>query len=147
MKTHGDICPWDYSAEIEVRYAETDAMGVVHHAVYPVWFEQARIGFLRTHGLPFTTIEAQGWRSPVVGLAVEYLKAAQFGDFVTVQARLSRDGLRFRFDYRILRRQDLLAQGHSLHVFTREGRPCRLPPLFLNHFFAAEPVADTANNT
>ena len=127
--------PLQYVCEIEVRYAETDAMAVVHHAVYPVWFEQTRIGFLRTHGLPFTKLESEGWRSPVVSLALEYLRPARFGDFVTVKATLSQDGLRFRFDYEVQRDNDLLARGHSLHVFTRDDKPCRLPAHFVKTFF------------
>jgi len=129
-----ELCPLEHVARIEVRYAETDAMGVVHHAVYPVWFELARIGFLRSHGMPFTQIESEGWQSPVVALSLEYLKPGRFGDFVEVHAQMSQDGVRFRFDYRVECEGELLVRGHSLHVFTKSGKPCRLPAHFVSHF-------------
>jgi len=134
----------EHVTRVEVRYAETDAMGVVHHAVYPVWFELARIDFLRTHGLPFTELEAQGWQSPVVSLGLDYLRPCRFGDFIDVGSRLSLDGLRFRFDYEVVKNGDLLARGHSVHVFTRDGKPCRLPSHFIKQFFPE--LTDTHTN-
>lgn len=127
--------PYEHTARVEVRYAETDAMGVVHHAVYPVWFELTRIEYLRTHGLPFTGLEADGWRSPVVSLGLEYLRPSRFGDVVDVHALLSQDGVRFRFDYQVMCRAELLVRGHSVHVFTRNDKPCRLPPHFIKQLF------------
>ena len=47
------ISPVEYTAHIEVRYAETDAMGIVHHSVYAIWFEQARTEIFRENGIPF----------------------------------------------------------------------------------------------
>ncbi|HSQ41303.1 MAG TPA: thioesterase family protein [Fibrobacteraceae bacterium] len=117
---------------IEVRYAETDAMGVVHHSVYAVWFEQARVQGLRTQGLPYQDIEAQGYSLPVVRLEVEYLKPARFGDIVTVSMHLSKEGAsRFRFDYEVHCGVDLLVRGKTLHGFTRQGKACRPPQEFL----------------
>lgn len=127
--------PFEHITRIEVRYAETDAMGVVHHAVYPVWFELARIDFMRTHGLPFTDLEAQGWRSPVVSLGLDYLKPSRFGDFVDVHSRMSQDGPRFRFDYEVKRNDEILVRGHSQHAFTKDDKPCRLPRHFVETFF------------
>lgn len=43
-----ETCSYEYTTRIEVRYAETDQMGIVHHSVYAIWFEQARTEFFRT---------------------------------------------------------------------------------------------------
>lgn len=47
--------------EFEVRYAETDQMGIVHHANYLIWFEQARTRFCKEAGKPYPQIEALGY--------------------------------------------------------------------------------------
>ena len=67
-----EICKHVHTCRIEVRYAETDQMGVVHHAVYPVWFEQARLEYFRSAGANYTDIEAAGFVSPVLKLEVQY---------------------------------------------------------------------------
>ena len=62
------------TAEIHfrVRYAETDRMGVTHHAVYPIWFEMLRTELCREIGLPYAEVEAAGVMSPLVGLQCRY---------------------------------------------------------------------------
>ena len=60
------------STEIEVRYAETDGMGVVYHANYLVWFDVARTEFLQELGFPYDKIEEQGYMAPVLEAHVNY---------------------------------------------------------------------------
>ena len=57
---------FSFKTHIQVRYAETDAMGVVHHATYPIWFEQARVDFFRAAGAPYDEVEREGFASPVL---------------------------------------------------------------------------------
>ena len=52
---------FSFKTRIQVRYAETDAMGVVHHATYPIWFEQARVDFFRAVGAPYDEVEREGF--------------------------------------------------------------------------------------
>ena len=47
----------DFETKITVRYAETDQMGIVHHSVYAVWYEVARIDFCKAAGLPYKEME------------------------------------------------------------------------------------------
>ena len=52
-----EMCKIQYTSHIDVRYAETDQMGVVHHSVYAVWFEQARTEFFKTVGSTYADVE------------------------------------------------------------------------------------------
>jgi acyl-CoA thioester hydrolase len=114
---------------LAVRYAETDMMGVVHHATYPVWFEVGRTDLMLALGLPYTEIEARGYYLMLSGLNVEYRRAAKYGDTVTIVTRVAQ--LRSRtlaFSYAVERGDELLATGETRHIATdRTYRPARLP--------------------
>ena len=68
-----------------VRYAETDAMGYVHHAVYLVWFEEGRSAFIRERGWSYADIEASGYFLVAGELEARYRKAARYDQQVTVR--------------------------------------------------------------
>ena len=61
---------------IEVRYAETDQMGIAHHSNYAVWFEVARTDFIKAAGISYTDVEKEGIITPLTGLECKYKKAA-----------------------------------------------------------------------
>lgn len=115
--------------EVEVRYAETDAMGIVHHANYPVWFELARTRLCRETGESYAEIERSGHRLTVTEVAVRYRRPARYGDTVQVEVHIERLGSRgVRFAYRVSRGDKLLATGATAHVWIDgDGRPCRMP--------------------
>ncbi len=73
---------------IAVRYGETDMMGVVYHANYLLYFEDARIDFLRTIGIPYEEIEEEGFVSPVVSLSIDYGEPLRYGDVAVVRTRI-----------------------------------------------------------
>lgn len=129
-----------HTARIEVRYAETDAMAVVHHAVYPIWFEQARTEILRKYGVPYSELEAEGYQSPVLSIEVEYIKPSRYGDFVDIEVYIVReDRLRFRFVYEAFVNGTLITKGSSLHLFTFQGKLSRnIPEKFIRAFFPKE---------
>ncbi|MCK9183372.1 MAG: acyl-CoA thioesterase [Fibrobacteraceae bacterium] len=137
------VSPLDHTARIEVRYAETDAMAIVHHAVYPVWFEQARTEIMRVHGVPFSEIEDAGYHSPLLSLEVEYIKPCRYGDFADVHVTFGRiDRLRFKFFYEVTVNGELRTKGSTTHIFTYHDKPCReLPPKLMKTFFNSEPKA------
>jgi acyl-CoA thioesterase FadM len=62
---------------IRVRYAETDAMGIVHHATYPIWMELGRSDFLRELGQSYSEWEAQGVMMSVGELHLKYRAPAK----------------------------------------------------------------------
>jgi acyl-CoA thioester hydrolase len=96
---------------IRVRYAETDAMGIVHHAVYPVWMELGRSDFLRELGQSYAEWEAQGVMMSVGELQVKYRASAKYDELVEVRTRLAEAGRRkLVFAYEIWRAEVKLAE-------------------------------------
>ncbi len=120
------------TTELRVRYAETDAMGVVYYANYFVWLELGRTEWIRAHGVSYRELEAQGISLPVTHAACDYRQSARYDDLVRIEttvARLTRASV--AFTYRIVRADPApelpLAEGRSEHVFlSREGRIVRL---------------------
>ncbi|MBL8028477.1 MAG: acyl-CoA thioesterase [Fibrobacteres bacterium] len=117
----------EISLDLIVRYAETDQMGIVHHSVYPIYFEAARVELMKAMGFPYNEMEMKGFYLPVIDLGVTYKNSAKFGDTVTVKAKINPfQGVRVRIDYEIMNGSSLLATGHTVHVFTgTDNRPCR----------------------
>jgi acyl-CoA thioester hydrolase len=105
--------------ELRVRYAETDAMGIVHHATYPVWMELGRSDFLRQLGQSYAQWEARGVRLVVNELRVRFRAPAHYDELVQVRTRLQEGGRRrVIFAYRMERDGQLLAEGESVHLVT-----------------------------
>lgn len=115
--------------EIQVRYSETDAMKFVYYANYLVYFEVARTSALAALGHPYWEMEKRHVLIPVLEAHCEYLKPARYGDRLTLRTRRWRVGsARIRFDYRVLRGGEQLAEGFTEHAFMHpEGRAIRPP--------------------
>ncbi len=117
--------------EIRVRYAETDQMGVAHHASYLVWFEAGRTEFIRSRGRSYAQIEEDGWLLVVVEAQCRYLRPARYDDVLIVRTRLGLAGpATLAFEYEVVRRAggDVLARGTTIHAAVdRTGRPRRIP--------------------
>jgi acyl-CoA thioester hydrolase len=114
---------------IRVRYAETDRMGLLHHANYLVYFEQGRTELLRSMGLTYKDLEDQGYLLVVTAVEVRYRGPAYYDDVLTLRTTVSRTRMA-RIDHRYELRRDavLLAEGSStLACVTREGRVQALP--------------------
>lgn len=124
--TMGDM---ESLTEIRVRYAETDAMGIVHHAVYPVWMELGRSDLLRALGESYAAWEAAGIRMTVGEIRVKFRAPARYDELVQVRTRLREGGRRrIVFGYAIERDGALLAEGESTHlVCGADGRARVLP--------------------
>lgn len=75
--------------DIKPRFAETDQMGVVHHANYPIWYEMGRIKYCDDLGMPFTSFIEKGINLAVLELSVNYKKSAKFGDELKLYTYLS----------------------------------------------------------
>ncbi len=116
--------------ELEVRYAETDAMGIVHHSRYLPWFEIARTHLCSRCGYHYAEIEAMGFQLMVTKAELTYRQGARYGEMVTVECHLVRQASRgLRFAYRVLRDGKTLATGATEHIWVdvKKGRPCRTP--------------------
>lgn len=117
---------------LQVRYAETDMMGIVYHGSYLPWFEVGRTTLLKENGLPYRELEQQGYFLPVIELGMKFHRPALYDDVITIITRLrDRPLLRIRLDYEVRRAEELLATGFTQHGFiNRSGEPVRPPPAF-----------------
>ncbi len=118
---------------LRVRFAETDQMGIAHHGAYVVWFEVARVEWLRNQGVSYRTMEESGTSMAVAQIGVTYRTAARFDDDLAVACRLTKLKSRYaRFEYRVHRGETLIATGFTEHVPTgRDGRAVRLERAWL----------------
>jgi acyl-CoA thioester hydrolase len=122
---------FEFASEITVRFAETDAQGVAHHASYLVWFEVTRIEYLRRFRGGYQGLrEDDGVDALTLEAYARYRDAARFDDRLTIRARCGDvRGARFRFDYLVERDGALLAEGWTTHACVSVGdhRPTRVP--------------------
>ena len=123
--------PPGHSGEIaiRVRYAETDRMGLLHHANYLVYFEQGRTELLREIGLTYRDLEDQGYLLVLTKLDVHYRRPARYDDLLKLRTTVVRSTLvRIDHKYELFRDNELLADGNStLACVDRQGRPQALP--------------------
>jgi acyl-CoA thioester hydrolase len=92
-----------------VRYAETDAAGVVYYGNYLTYFEVVRVELLRALGRPITSIEADGILLPVVEARLKYLRPARLDDLLTIALTVESIGpASFGFDYEVTHEDGLL---------------------------------------
>jgi acyl-CoA thioester hydrolase len=112
------------TAEVRVRYAETDQMGVVYYANYLVWFEVGRVELLRALGFSYSVLETEHeCILPVVEATCRYRSSARYDDQILIETRpaLLRGSV-IKFAYRVLRKAQegveptLLAEGETIHV-------------------------------
>jgi acyl-CoA thioester hydrolase len=116
--------------ELRVIYGDTDQMGVVYYGTYLRYLEAGRNEFIRARGLRYRDFEERfGLRLPVAEVGVSYRLPARYDDVIAVETSLGE--LRrasARFEYRILRGEELLATGHTVHACVDlDGRVRRLP--------------------
>ena len=118
-------------SEVEVRYAETDAMGVVHHGSYVIYLELGRTGYMRQRGHDYVSFERSGHHIAVVELNVRYHKPARYGQRLRVRSWIAAMSSRsLTFEYEILDRNDgaCHVSGNSRHVcITQAGNVARIP--------------------
>jgi acyl-CoA thioester hydrolase len=118
-----------------VRFHETDAMGVVHHAAYITWFEEGRSEYTRVAGFPYSRMSDEGVNLAVIDLAARYLRPARYDDEVIVTTCLEEtSSRRLTFTYQVCRLPDraTLATGStSLVSVDAAGHVMRLPDAVL----------------
>ena len=114
---------------IRVRYAETDRMGLLHHANYLVYFEQARTELLRSLGLTYKDMEDQGFLLVVTKVEVHFRRPARYDDLLTIRTTVVKTTMvRIDHRYEVFCEGRLLAEGSStLACVDRTGRPQVLP--------------------
>ena len=117
--------------KIRPRYCECDPMGVAHHSVFPIWFEMGRTELLRSTGVAYRDLEAEGVFLAVVRLDVRYKQSARYDDELLLETELTSVGrVKIEHEYRLLRGESLLATGRTtLACLDGEGAARVLPEL------------------
>ena len=116
---------------VRVRYAETDAMGVVYHTNYLIWFEVGRGEYMRRKGGDYTDFEAQGFYLPVSEVDARFIAPARYGDLVTIRTwteELRSRSLTFAYEVVMQETGQVLVTGRTRHICTdREGHVKVIP--------------------
>jgi acyl-CoA thioester hydrolase len=106
-------------------------MGVVYYANYLRWFERGRSEFLRQLGVPYKSIEEQGFHFPVAEVSCRYLNSARYDDMISIETQLTSIGrASLNFGYTIVKEIDAspLAMGSTKHAcIGADGRIARIP--------------------
>ncbi len=132
-----------HETEIRVRYAETDQMGIVHHANYPIWFEAGRTDLCRAKGFSYKQMEEEGNALMVVAeVYCRFKSPAFYDDVLTVRTQVGEIRSRsLRFIYQVYRASDdmILCEGETLHVVTDKNKKVRtLPEIYRNRFIETD---------
>jgi acyl-CoA thioester hydrolase len=133
-----------FSIPIRVRFADTDAQGVAHNSAYVVWFEVARVEYLREFAGGYQALRDEGVEALVLESFCRYRIPARFDDELVVHTRcVGPRGARFRYEYAIVRGEELLADGFTEHacVDAVTFRPTRVPEWLADAIRAAEASA------
>ncbi len=119
---------------IEVRYQETDQMGVVYHANYLIWFEIGRTKFIDALGFQYIEMEKNNIVSPVTDVHISYKHPIRYGDTVSVETWLAHyDGIRTIYGYQVIGNDDVIAvTGSTEHVIVKKDsfRPLSMRKAF-----------------
>ena len=117
----------------QVRYGETDQMGVVHHANYLLYMEEGRTRMMEEAGCSYAELERSGWGLPVRRTALRFRAPARYGDRLLVRTRVARlGGASVRFEYEIRSEAgDVLVEGSTelacVELGAAERKPRMLP--------------------
>lgn len=109
---------------IRVRYAETDAMGIVHHANYYLYFEVAREDLIKELGISYKEIEEMGIMMPLVETECKYIEAAKYDDELIIQAKIIElTAVKVRIEYNIIKKENnkVIAKGSTLQTFVNRS--------------------------
>jgi acyl-CoA thioester hydrolase len=118
-----------HEIEFRVRYKETDAMGVVHHANYFTYFEMGRVEQLRANGGDYRKMEEDGLFLVIARINCSFHRPAYYDDVVRLRTTTTRvTGAKVEHDYELYRGEELLCKAHSvLACIDRTGNVQRIP--------------------
>lgn len=111
-----------FETKVKVRYQETDKMGVAHHSVYPIWYEEARTNFIKSClNISYSQIEEKGILFPLSKLNCKYIKPALYEDILTIQVYLKNvSPVKIDFEYKIFKNNELINIGYTEHPFVNK---------------------------
>jgi acyl-CoA thioester hydrolase len=122
---------YTFMTTVRVRFADTDAQGIAHNASYLVWYEVARVEYLRAYAGGYQALRDHGIEALVLESHCRYVVPAVFDDLLHVHTRcVGLRGARFRYEYAIVRDDGtLMADGYTAHacVDSATFKPTRVP--------------------
>jgi acyl-CoA thioester hydrolase len=136
-----------FSVPVRVRFADTDAQGIAHNATYLVWYEVARVEYLRAFAGGYQALRDRGIEALTLEALCRYRRPVRFDDELVVHTRcIAPRGARFRYEYAIVRGDELVADGHTEHacVDAQTLRPTRVPDWLADAIRAAESATPSA---
>lgn len=111
------------------RYAETDKMGIIHHSVYPIWYEQGRTDWCIEMDFPFHKIEELNIALPVININCNYKKSSRYGEVLFLYTNISfYSKTKLEFNYEIYNENnELINFGSSTHCWINDkGKPINI---------------------
>ena len=122
---------YTFTTTVRVRFADTDAQGIAHNASYLVWYEVARVEYLRAYAGGYQALRDHGIEALVLESHCRYVVPAVFDDLLHVHTRcVGLRGARFRYEYAIVRDDGtLMADGYTAHACVDSAtlKPTRVP--------------------
>ena len=124
-----DPSAYSFAHDVRVRFAETDAMGIVHHASYLPYLEETRVAYLRSIDHDYVSVRASGVNFAVIEVAMKYIRPCYFDDVITVRLKLhSVTRATFQIAYLLTVGDEPRVTAVTAHGgVDAEGRPTRLP--------------------
>src|SRR2546421_12685995 len=132
---------YSFSTPVRVRFADTDAQGVAHNSAYVVWFEVARVEYLREFAGGYQGLRDRGVEALVLESFCRYRTSTVFDDELVIHCRcVGLRGARFRYEYAITRGDEVVADGHTEHacVDAETMLPTRIPAWLVEAISSAE---------
>ena len=124
-------------SKIIARYAETDKMGIVHHSVYPIWYEVARTDFIKKIiGISYSEFEEMEIMTPLVELNSKYILPADYEDELLVRVYISKlTPARIVFSYEVRKsgEEKIINKGFTIHAWVgKDLKPLNMKKKFPN---------------
>ncbi|MDP9261688.1 MAG: acyl-CoA thioesterase [Actinomycetota bacterium] len=136
---------------VRVRFADTDAQGIAHNASYLVWYEVARVEYLREYAGGYQALRDHGIEALVLESHCRYVVPAVFDDLLHVHTRcVGLRGARFRYEYAIVRDDGtLMADGYTAHACVDSAtlKPTRVPDWLRDAIDRVESSSSSSSST
>jgi len=142
---------YTFTTTVRVRFADTDAQGIAHNASYLVWYEVARVEYLREYAGGYQALRDHGIEALVLESHCRYVVPAVFDDLLHVHTRcVGLRGARFRYEYAIVRDDGtLMADGYTAHACVDSAtlKPTRVPDWLRDAIGRVESSSSTSSSS
>jgi acyl-CoA thioester hydrolase len=142
---------YTFATSVRVRFADTDAQGIAHNASFLVWYEVARVEYLREYAGGYQALRDHGIEALVLESHCRYVVPAVFDDLLHVHTRcVGLRGARFRYEYAIVRDDGtLMADGYTAHACVDSAtlKPTRVPDWLRDAIDRVESSSSTTSSS